>query len=174
MKILTHQAESSYRELQTSLSGVSETLSWATPELTGFDYLNTDGSILGITLHVACSKRMFGSIAFRNTEVRWRDVAKELDALEPSWSAAQAYLARAHEYWMSTWDSLNDDDLESRHPHFSGAEWPAWKIIQTVTCHDSYHAGQIAVLRATLRDCSTPPESVAADIRKYCADFRSY
>ncbi len=174
MKILALQAGSTYKELQAALSGVSEALSWATPELTGFDYLNTDGSIMGITLHVASSKVMYGSIAFRNAEIKWRDVAEELDAVEPSWSAAQAYLAKAHEYWMSTWEHLNDSDLNSLHPHFSGVDWPAWKLIHTVTGHDSYHAGQIAVLRATLRECSTPSESVAADIRKYCAEFPSY
>ena len=174
MKVLRLQAEATYQELGAAMQGIPEALAWGTPKLTGFDYLNTDGSIFGITLHVASSKVMFGSIAFRNTEVRWSDVARQFDSIEPSWSAAQEYLAKAHDYWLSTWESLTSDDWDSLRPHFSGAEWPAWKIIQTMTCHDAYHAGQIAVLRATLNSSTTPPESVAADIRKYCSEFPSY
>jgi hypothetical protein len=43
-----------------------------------------------------------------------------------------------------------------------------------MTHHDSYHAGQIAVFRYASPESTDPPSSVAADIRKYCADLPSW
>ena len=109
------------------------------------------------------------SAAFRGTEIRWRDLESRVAGFEPSWKAAREYLDEAHQYWLASWAELNDNDLDREVPHFSGEVRPAWQIIRMMTHHDSYHAGQIAVLRYAVGESDTPPPSVALDIRTHCA-----
>lgn len=166
------QADGAYRSLLEALDGVSEGQAWAVLPNLGPDYLHTDASIQGTTLHIATCKFIYGSCAFRNTEIRWRDLAARLDEFEPSWAAARAYLDEAHAYWMASWEHL--EDIEAEVPRFSGELWPAWKIIHTVTHHDGWHGGQIAMLRYGVAESNDPPPSSADDIRKYCAELPSW
>lgn len=43
-----------------------------------------------------------------------------------------------------------------------------------ITHHDSYHAGQIVVIRYATTPSPHPPLSVAEDIRKYCAELPTW
>ena len=171
---LRQESEMAHAEVLEALDGVTERQAWAVLPQGGPDYLHSDGSVHGITLHVATAKVMYASSAFLGTEVRWRDLAERVERFEPSWSAAMDYLAEAHEYWLSSWSSLADAELEREVSHPQGAMWPAWKIVRLMVHHDSYHAGQIAVLRYAVAESDTPPPSVAEDIRKYCADSPSW
>jgi uncharacterized damage-inducible protein DinB len=172
--LLKHESDLAFSELLTTLEGVTEGQAWAILPQGGTDYLNTDGSIHGIVLHLASCKRMYGSVGFRNTEIRWRDCGDDMERFEPSWTAALDYLNESHRYWLTTWAALEDADLDVGRPHFRGVTWPAWKIIARMIQHDSYHAGQIAVLRYATGESDMPPPSAAADIRKSCPDLPSW
>jgi uncharacterized damage-inducible protein DinB len=174
VELLKQQAILAYEEVLTALDGVTEGQAWAVLPNLGPDYLHTDGSIHGVTLHIATGKFIYGSVAFRNTEIRWRDTAEQLDKFEPSWASALDYLARSQEYWMSSWADLTDADLEKEVPNFRGKMVPAWKIIRMIIHHDSYHAGQIAVFRYGVPESTTPPPSVAEDIRNCCQELPSW
>lgn len=174
VEVLKSQAHLAYTVLIEALDGVTEGQSWSILPNNGADYLHTDASIHGIALHVASCKFMYGSIGFRNMEIRWRDCADRIEKFEPSWAAALDYLSEAQRYWMSSWDALEDSNLEDEVPHFSGKAWPVWKILRTVIHHDDYHAGQIAMLRYGVGESDKPPLSVAEDIRKYCAELPSW
>jgi uncharacterized damage-inducible protein DinB len=174
VQTLLYAADIAFGELKTALDGVAEKHAWAILPQRGVDYLHTDGSIQGITLHIASCKVIYGSCAFRDTEVRWRDIAERLDTFEPSWSVALAYLDEAQEYWLSCWRDLTDADLEKPVPRFNGDLWPAWRIVQCVTAHDAYHAGQVAMLRFAVGESDQAPPSAAEDIRTYCKDLPSW
>src|SRR5262249_44172675 len=169
--LLRRETALAYADLMETLEGVTESQAWAVLKQGGTDYLHSDASIHGVVLHIATCRRMYGSIAFRDGEIRWRDCADQVERFEPSWPAALEYLAESQRYWLGTWESLTDDDLEREVGHFSGKTWPAWKIIRMVTHHESYHAGQIAVFRYASPESTDPPPSVAADIRQYCSDL---
>lgn len=174
IELLYLQSQEAWVELLGSLTGVTQAQAWGVLPDVGADYLHTDGSIQGVALHVATSKRMYGSIAFRNGELRWRECAEHLDAFEPNWEKAHAYLVDSHEYWLSTWAKLADDDLMRKVPHFSGTVWPVWRILQTVIHHDAYHAGQIAMLRYAVAATDKPPPSSAEDIRTHCRNLPNW
>jgi uncharacterized damage-inducible protein DinB len=174
IELMRNEAELAYQEIFTAVDGVTEAQAWAVLPQGGPDYLHTDGSIQGIVLHVAGCKKMYGSIAFRETEVRWRNVAEQMERFEPSWPAALTYLRESQDYWMSTWSHLTPASLLEEVPHFRGALWPAWKIIRIMIHHDSYHAGQIAVLRYALSESTTKPPRAADDIRNCCAELASW
>lgn len=174
VELLRKESELAYAELTESIEGVDEAQAWAILQPGGSEYLHTNGSVQGMVLHVATGKMIYGSVAFRNSEKRWRDCAADLDAFEPSWNAAKEYLARAHDYWLETWADVKDADLETEVLHFSGKSWPAWKIIRMIAHHDSYHAGQIVVLRYGVTTATTPPPSEADDIRRYCMEMPSW
>ncbi|HRI43199.1 MAG TPA: DinB family protein [Fimbriimonadaceae bacterium] len=169
--LLGEQSNLTYLELREAARGADEPTAWGRLPAAGDEYLHTDGSIHGIVLHAATSKVMYASQAFRDLEVRWRDLADRLDGFEPNWAAALDYLDEAHEYWRAAWENLADDDLEQDVPHFSGRLWPAWKIIATIVGHDAYHAGQVALLRYAVSPATSPPDSVAEDIRTHCSSL---
>lgn len=172
--LLKGQSELAFQEIVEACAGLSEGKSWAAPPQTGSDYLHTDGSILGVVLHVASAKFIYGSCAFRDNEIRWRDCADRIDRFEPSWTGALDYLHESHRYWLETWGDLLSSDLEAERPNFRGQLLPSWKIIRVMIHHDSYHAGQIAVLRYALVETDKPPISYAADIREFCRDLPSW
>ncbi len=167
-------AEYAFSELQKALDGLSEGHAWAVLPPAAEDYLHTDGSIQGVVLHVASGKWVYGSISFRNTEIRWRDAAEQIEAFEPSWAGALDYLKRGHEYWMASWASLTEEDLDREVPTNYATDLPAWRMIQIMNHHDSYHAGQVATMRYTTTSTMKPPTSYAEDIRKYCADSKHW
>jgi hypothetical protein len=174
VEVLAREAEYAFNELVSAIEGVEQPKAWAVLPQAGADYIHTDGSIQGIVLHIASCKRMYGSIGFRSTEFRWRDVAAQLDAFEPSWPAAVEYLHDAHRYWLSTWKGLGDQDLENVVPRHTGELMPAWKIIEIVNHHDGWHGGQIALLRYAVGTSDAPPPKTADDIRQYCKDLASF
>lgn len=174
VELLRLEAAYSFGEMVTAIEGVDQPQAWGILPNLGPDYLNTSASIQGMVLHVATAKILYGSVGFRSSEIRWRDVASEVEPIEQDWERSVAYLHRAHQYWLETWEGLTDAELAAEVPHFSGKLWPAWKVIYTVTEHDSYHAGQIAVLRYGVGPGTSPPPSEAEDIRRYCADLPSW
>lgn len=173
-EVLKHEAELAYADLLEALDGVTQNQSWAVLPEMGSDYLHTDGSIHGITFHIASCKFMYGSVAFKSGELRWRDCADEVEKFEPSWSSALEYLQRSQDYWMNSWKNLKDQDLENEVPHFRGNLWPVWKIIRMMIYHDAYHCGQIAMLRYACKETDTPPPSAAEDIRKSCSELPNW
>lgn len=171
VELMRLEAEMAFADFVAALDGVEEEHAWAVLKPAGEEYLHTDGSIHGLVLHVATCKIMYGSVAFRNSDIRWREVADQVAAFEPDWAAAKDYLTKSHEYWMSTWAELADKDLELEVRHFRGKKWPVWKILRMMTYHDAYHGGQIPVLRYALTQSKVHPPSVAEDLRNCCRDL---
>src|SRR5579863_6377329 len=97
-QVLREDADMAYSQLTGSLEGVSEGLAWATLPLAPEAWLNTNATVIGMTQHIAVCKFMYGSTAFRDTEVRWRDCMARLEAIGVNWEANYAYLAEAHTY----------------------------------------------------------------------------
>lgn len=174
VELLRLQSAAAYSELRNAIQDLTEQQAWAILPPAADDYLNTDGSVQGMVLHVATGKFMYAGAAFRPGEIRWRDLAARLDEFEPSWAAAADYLEEAQAYWLDAWSGLSDSDLSVERGHFSGSNWPTWKIIHTVTAHDSYHAGQVAVIRYATANAEVPPPRYAEDIRTYCRDLPTW
>ena len=157
VELLQAEGHQAHQQLMEAVEGVTEGEAWALPRLDGPDYLHSDGSILSIVQHIAVCEVMYASAAFRRGEVRWRNCASRLEEIGPDWEANLAYLRESHDYWLGSWDSLTDGDLHEPRPTNWGEEWPAWRIISTIAQHASYHAGQIALLRAILLPAERPP-----------------
>jgi uncharacterized damage-inducible protein DinB len=174
IEILKSLSDLAFETFTEALDGVTQAQSWAVLPQGGPDYLHTDGSIHGITLHVASCMAMYASAGFRNTEIRWRDCAERLESFEPNWDAAREYLHETHRYWMESWANLREEELETEIQHPQGKMVPAWRIIRLMIHHYEYHGGQIAMLRYACGESETPPPSYAEDIRKYCADSVSW
>ena len=81
---------------------------------------------------------------------RWRDVAAQMDRFEPDWNSALRYLDECHADWMDAWAGWADENLEIPVRRHQGDDWPAWRIFETLSHHDSYHAGQVAVAGAEM------------------------
>ena len=158
-----------WETLCESIDGLSEERSWASVKLQPGEYLHSEGSILSQIAHVANGKVIYGSVGFRDTEVRWRELSPKIDSLWPNLEAVVGWLHEAHAYWMESWSRV--DDLESVRPRFDGSLVPGWKLVATVTLHDVYHAGQIQLQRSILAPSSTPPPPEAKLWEKYCKDF---
>jgi hypothetical protein len=171
--LLRLQAEQAYKELTDTLQDIGEGHAWAVAPQEGCGYLHTSGSILEIVQHVATCKVMYGSAAFRDTDVRWSDCAAQLDAIGAGWQQNLAYLQASHDAWVGCWFTLGDDELLRLRPTNWGEQWPTWRIISTLSHHDTYHAGQIALLHASLPAASAPPPSHADAIRRYVQDQNS-
>lgn len=172
IELLREGADYAYGEFCEAIAGIDEPHAWATPVgLDENEYLHTDGSIYAIVLHVATVKRMYGNLAFEGATLRWREIADELDAIEPSWAAAKQYLDRAHASWMASWAGLADAELE-REVQTNSTPKTAWQVIRLMNHHDSYHAGQLAYARFLSATSTQAPAAVAEDIRTYCRDSK--
>ncbi len=174
IEFLKAQAQAAHQEVLKAIEGVTQAQAWSVLPQGGPDYIHTDGSIHGITLHIATCKFAYGSIGVRDSEIRWRNLADEIEAFEPDWDAARQFLDKAHRYWIECWSALTDEQLEEERPHFSGRLVAAWKLIDTVTNHDHYHAAQIALLRYAVGDTDQEPPSQAEDIRTHCRELPSW
>ena len=171
---LRSDAEYAFGELMQAVDGLTQEQAWGKLPASSDEYLHTDGSVQGILLHTASSKRMYGSICFRDTELRWQDCAKEFEAFEPSWEKSLEFVHFAHKYWMESWAHLTDDRLEEIRPTNWKTDRSAREIIRIMNHHDAYHAGQIAMVRFAAMPSTTPPESQAEDIRQYCRDSKHW
>src|SRR4051794_12129905 len=89
--MLRHQADFAWTELLGALEGISQEQAWGMITLQPGEYLHTEGSIQSIVLHIAGCKFLYGSCAFRKTEVRWRDVVARFEEFWPDWEAVKAY-----------------------------------------------------------------------------------
>ena len=158
--------------LLESLTGLTEELSWAQLDLRPGEYLHTEGSILSQIAHVANGKIIYGSVGFRNTEIRWRELSPKIDSIWPRLIAVTDWLKEAHDYWTDSWTSA--EDLEVLRPRFDGSLHPGWKLVATVIHHDVYHAGQIQLMRSILSPSQTPPAPEGDLWEKYCNEFPSW
>jgi hypothetical protein len=171
IEVLRLEDDLAHRQLWEALDGVTPEEAWAVPPKEGRDYLHTDGSILAITQHVAVCLVMYGSAAFRDGEIRWSDCAARMDEVGTDWEKTLAHLREAHAYWRGTWGELRDEELTRPVKTNWGAEWPAWRVLATMSQHATYHAGQIALLKAVLSPAVEPTAwSSAGDIRHCCKD----
>ena len=171
---LREEATLSYKRLTDTLAEISEPLSWAQIHVVPPAYIHTNGTIIGIVQHITACKFMYGSAAFRATEIRWRDCFDRLEAVGTSWEGTLAYLDEAHAYWMSTWSELPDDELEDEKKRFDHALWPAWKLIATMTHHDGWHGGQIAMLGSVLLPTDVPPDMKLDEERRCVKDLPTW
>lgn len=174
IEVLRRQADLAFAEFKMAFDGIDRSLAWGRLPLREGEFLHTDGSIQAIVLHVASCKFMYGSICFRGTEIRWREMADRIERFEPDWPAALRFLEEGHSYWMDSWADLDSARLADEAPHHSGEPRPIWKLLATVIHHDAYHGGQIAAIRASVQPSKEPPLSTAEDIRTYCADLASF
>ncbi len=169
LETLIKLSDLAWETIRESIAGLSEELSWALVDLQPGEYLHSEGSILSQIAHVANGKIIYGSVGFRDTEVRWRELSPKIDSLWPNLDAVVGWLGEAHEYWINSWADV--EDLDAERPRFDGSPVPGWKLIATVMNHDHYHAGQIHLQRAILAPTSTPPPPEGALWEKHCKDF---
>lgn len=172
--VLKADAEYAFGEVEKALDGVTQSQAWAVLPNLGPDYLHTDGSIHGLVHHLAGMKKMHASTCFRDSEFRWRDLYTFTQTIEPDWEKALQFLRDAHQYWMESWAHLTDEDLEDIRPTNWSSDRSALEIIRIANQHDSYHAGQIAVLRYGVSETNDHPPSIAEDILKYCRELKHW
>lgn len=172
IELIKLQSEYSYKELLDSFEGVSEQQAWAKVECQPGEYMHTEGSILSQVAHIAGCKFLYASAAYRDLEIRWRDVVERLEKIWPDWEALKAYSQEAHDYWLASW--TNETDLNRLVKNFRLKDVPSWRILTIPSYHDSYHAGQIQVLRSTLPPSATPPPNEADEWRRACGDLPSW
>jgi uncharacterized damage-inducible protein DinB len=165
--VLRSSSEVAYAELLQSIDGVDQHQSWATVQLIEGEYLHSAGSIIGIVQHIAGGDMLHGSFGFRNEELRGRDLVERMRQIGPDWDKTKAFLDEAHAYWMDSWSNLTDADLELPRGTTWIQKYPAWQIIARVIHHDEYHAGQIHLLRATLKPTTTPADMHYDEEEKY-------
>ena len=170
IEAMRSEANEAFADFLSTIEDVDEGLSWATASLHEGEYLHNNASILGMVQHVAGCKFMYASAAFKNTELKWRDVVARLEEIDSSWDKTLAYLHESQEYWMSSWANLSDDMLSNNANTNWGEVWPVWKVIYTMTAHDAYHGGQIVLLKTLLSSASTPPEPMAEMTKMYLSD----
>lgn len=173
-QLLREEADMAYAQLQQSLDGIGEGLAWAQLSLQEGDYLNTNGTIIGIVQHIGVCKLIYASAAFRGLELRFRDCIERQESVGTSWAGTLAFLEESHQYWLQSWPDLDTETLSNEHLVFRGTTKPAWKIIATVTQHDAYHAGQIELMRGALAPASMPPDMRYEEERTYVVDLPTW
>lgn len=171
IELLREETALAFDSFLHTIEGVTEPISFFRPTAASEEHLHTDGSIHMIVLHAACVKYMCGSVGFRNTEIRWSQLADRIEKFEPNWEAAVAFLNEAHEYWVDSWSHLSDEQLTVEIPTNYGTATPAWRTIRLVHHHDSYHSGQIAAIRYIATPTTENPLSQAEDIRQHCKEM---
>ncbi len=168
-QLLIELSNLAWATMLESIDGLTQELAWASVEFQPGEYLHTEGSILSQIAHVANGKFIYGSVGFRDTEIRWRELSPKIDSLWPSLDAVVAWLHEGQHYWMNSWTDV--DDLEAERPHFRGTSMPGWKLIATMIHSDHYHAGQIQMQRAILAPSPVPPPPEGELWEKYCKEF---
>lgn len=161
MSLFRRQCEFAFADLQEAIKDMDERGSWARLAPIQGDYLHTDGSMLGQVTHVAGCKVLYASAAFMGFEIRLKEITERTIEIGSDWTMALAYLDEAQDYWMKSWEALQDEHLNDEVATNWGEQWPAWKVILTMAGHDHYHAGQIALTRAVAAPCNEPPPPIS-------------
>ena len=169
LDLLRSEAGEAFNQLLQTLDGLTEAQSWGILSCQPGEYLHAEGSILSNITHIAGGKFMFGSSAFRNLEYRWRDIVAKMDTFWPGLEGAKAMLLESHAYWMEAWSMETDLERPVKTPW--NEAWPSWKAIWTVCQHDSYHAGQIQMLRSTVLPSDEPPPPEGDTWLEYCHEY---
>lgn len=170
MKHRRLEAEMAFDALLESLKDLTDAEAWAVAQIQEGQYLHTDGTVLSIIQHLACCRVMYASVAFRNIEYRWQDCVLRLKALDNSVAPNIAYLRECQEYWLASWVDVTDAEEDVERGTIWGKPWPTWKIIAAMTQHDTYHAGQITMLRSILPPTNIEPQSYIDNDIKYLID----
>ncbi|WP_025227518.1 DinB family protein [Fimbriimonas ginsengisoli] len=170
--LLRLEADAAFVDLLASLEGISEEQAWGQAKLLPDEYMHSEGSIYSVVLHIAAGKFIYGSVGYRNMEVRWRDCVARFESFWPDWKAAKEYLNEGQAYWLQSWGA--ETDLERMVPIHQGRQMPSWQAIWTVIHHDAYHAGQIQYLRATVPPSKVPPPEEGDLWRQYCGPSPSW
>ena len=168
------QAELAFAELKQSCNGLDERGSWKRLTPVDGDYLHSDGTILGQVTHIAGCKVLYASAAFHHMEIRLREITEQQIRIGSNWNKALEYLEESQAYWLKSWEGLSDASLQEMAATNWGDEWPIWKILHTVTAHDSYHAGQIAITRATAEEPVAPPPPMSDEELDFLRTFRAW
>ncbi|MES1227977.1 MAG: DinB family protein [Armatimonadota bacterium] len=156
--LLKLQSQRGFDDVLAAIHGIDQAGSWAVLPLREGEYLHTNGSIVSVVQHIAGCKQMYASIAFRGTEIRWRQIIQRIRQIDTDWEASKAFLHEAHDYWMAGWADLDPAELEREVKTNYKSDWPAWKFISLMTSHDHYHAGQIATIRVSAPVTGLPPD----------------
>ena len=105
-----------------------------------------------LIVHCASVKSMYVNHAFGDaTGTFW--TAWDQDGLvsDASFEDLMDWLTRTHADLINQVHHLRtDDELESMRPTYWGADWETRAILDAISIHDVYHAGEINHLRALL------------------------
>ena len=172
MELAKLESDAAYKELLDSFDGVSEQLAWSVVTLQPGEYMHAEGSIISTVAHIAGCKFIYGSAAYRGLDIRFRDIVERLEKIWPSWQGMKDYLQESQDYWRASW--AGETDMERIVKSFRDRDWPSWKVIWTMSHHDSYHAGQIQLLRSSLAPSETPPQNEGDNWRSACKDLPSW
>jgi uncharacterized damage-inducible protein DinB len=170
VSVLRQSADFSFTELVEAIAGVDEAKSWAVVMPIEGEYLNTAGSIIAVVQHIAACKLLYASSAFTNQVPRGREVFERTKQIGTNWALSKQFLDESQAYWMESWSSLTDDQLENRYGNIWGTTSPAWKIISRVIHHDQYHAGQINMIRSIAQSSTSPPDMRFDEEEKYARE----
>ena len=126
--------------LQQVLSGITEDEAKAKP-------IGGAHSILELVVHIgtwidAVARRLHGEAYAPTTEEDWSDVTQR------SFANAAEELEHAESRILDAVARMGDDDLDERVP---GRDHTNYVMLQGVILHNTYHAGQIALLKRALR-----------------------
>jgi len=96
-------------------------------------------------IHLAQCKLMYDEYAFREGGLNWSDIES------PEWPNCIDYLKQNQSRLTESIQILLDDQLEELVPTNWGDLWPVKKIVFTMIQHDSYHFGQISIIKHLYR-----------------------
>ena len=105
-----------------------------------------------LIVHCASVKAMYVNHAFGDrTRTFWTAWDNEEAVSEASFETLMDWLTRTHGDLITQVRMLTtDSELSSMRPTYWGAEWETRQILDAISIHDVYHAGEINHLRALL------------------------
>ncbi len=87
--------------------------------------------------------------------VRMQDMTREedwppmKDSNDQTWSAMKEELAKDHREFRECIKKLTPEELDARVD--SDADYPLYALIHGIIAHEAYHAGQLGLIKASLR-----------------------
>ena len=105
-----------------------------------------------LIVHCASVKAMYVDHAFGDrTRTFWTAWDNDTPATEASFEDLMDWLTRTHADLITQVRMLaTDDELSSFRPTYWGEDWETRAILDAISIHDVYHAGEINHLRALL------------------------